>query len=415
MLKTKMILSILALTLAALACNLPSQASPTPTESGLQLPTTAPTKEQARPSATVQAKDGPTAAPDTKATATQAPSPEPPTAAATKTDLVEFGYKGVKFTYKKGLFANVNAQIAPLEVNDLNVPGWPGAVPERYVFDFEGYPLQGTFHKPEIILYPVKAYVETNATAGDISKALDDVLRKNQLDSKQLPFLPMWNAAQVFSVYRDILPFQNGRGVRYLTCYAQAIVAVNNSCIFYTYQGLTADGNYYLSAVFPIRLDVLDTPEYKNKFDPATMDDPQYEVYLKEIFAVVEKASPDAFSPSITDLDAVVKSVLATPTVELKGAEVSGVNCPGALTSRLRSGLHIRVTFTDGTPLRLRDGPGKSATVLKTIPEGGKMTIVGGPQCVSAGVWWQVKLDSGGQVGWVLEGENNVYFVEPVP
>jgi hypothetical protein len=329
--------------------------------------------------------------------------------------MLEFSYKGVKLSYKKGLFSNVTGQIAPLEENDPNTPGWPGSVPEHYQIDFEGYPLQDTFHKPQILLYPVKAYAAANPAAGDIAKALDDALRVDKLPGK-LPFLPMWNAAQVYVASPQILAFQSGRGARYLSCYAQAIVPVGNGCIFYTYQGLTADGNYYLSVVMPIRLDTLDLPEYKDKFDYATMDGPKYEAYLKEMLNVITAAKPEEFSPSMSELDALVKSVLVTPEVVLKGVEgTTAVNCPGALASRLRSNMHIRVTFTDGTPLRLRDGAGKTATVLLTIPEGGKMMVVDGPQCVNAGVWWKVKLDSGGQTGWVLEGEDNVYFIEPVP
>ena len=47
-------------------------------------------------------------------------------------------------------------------------------------------------------------------------------------------------------------PFVSGIGVRFLTEYAQYFVPVNNHDLFYTYQGLTNDGQYWISVILPI-------------------------------------------------------------------------------------------------------------------------------------------------------------------
>jgi hypothetical protein len=282
--------------------------------------------------------------------------------------------------------------------------------------DIDSYPLANTFHKAQIFLYPVKAYADANPPAGEIANALDAVLKAGTVGTENMPFLPMWNAAQVFHTNTGFYAFKNGKGLRYLSCYAQAIVPLDNTCLFYTYQGKTADGNFYLSAIFPVKLPALDKPEYKTKFEAALADGTKYDAYVKEMIPVIDQAKAAEFSPNLSDLDQVLMSLSAAPEVGLKGVDKPlGVACPGALATRLRSGMHVRVTFTDGTPLRLRDAAGKTTKTLTTIKEGGQMMVVGGPQCVSGGIWWQVKLDSGSQVGWVLEGENNVYYVEPVP
>ena len=103
------------------------------------------------------------------------------------------------------------------------------------------------------------------------------------------------------------------------------------------------------------------------------------------------------------------------PTVALKSPTIPVIDCPGAMATRLKQGQLVRVTFTDGTPLRLRQAANKTSKTLGTIPEGGTMKIEGGPQCSEKGIWWQVKLTKAGTVGWVLEGENGSYFLEPAP
>jgi hypothetical protein len=309
------------------------------------------------------------------------------------------------------MFSGVRPQIAPIDAGDPNTPGWPGPIPERYIFDFDGYMLQNTFHKPQIVIFPIKEYAEANAPAGEIATRLDDLLRKNQASDKNLPFLPMWNAGQVFNARDEILAFQNGRGIRFTSCYAQAILPVDNVCLFYTYQGMSADGKYYISAIFPIKLPALDSAENKGKFS-TSMDGTSYDAYMKDLLGVINQAAPSDFSPNLDALDGVVQSLAVTPTVQMKGPGPA-TSCPDAMPSRLAITSRARVTFTDGTPLRLRDNPGKKGVVLGTIPEGGTMSVLDGPQCDADGAWWKVKVDSGGKIGWVLEGANNIYYVEP--
>jgi hypothetical protein len=405
MLKTKQFLGVIMVALAILACNLPGQNNTVPgqTTPSPQVLQTQPDPTQ--PSATTQAPGS------TPPPITDTPKPPDPTVTTEASTDVKVDFQGVSFHYSSGLFSGVRPQIAPVSLGDPGTPGWPGSIPERYVFDFDGYPLQNTFHKPQIILFPIQEYADANPPAGDIAKKLDDMLRKNQAFDTNIPFLPMWNAGQVFNVRDQILPFQNGRGIRFTTCYAQAVMPIDNVCLFYTYQAISADGKFYLSAIFPVKLPVLDAAENKNKFN-ASMDATQYKAYMDDILGLIAKSTPSDFTPSLNALDGVVQSLNAVPTAKLKGVDLTAT-CPGAIPARLLNGSRARVTFTDGTPLRLRTKAGKTGTVLGTIPEGGLMNVIGGPECQDGGLWWQVKVDSTARTGWVLEGENNVYYIEP--
>lgn len=93
------------------------------------------------------------------------------------------------------------------------------------------------------------------------------------------------------------------------------------------------------------------------------------------------------------------------------GKELIYFSCPGAMRSRLSFEMPTRVTFTDGTPLRVRTQPGFSGTILRLLPEGHELYITGGPRCLDKVVWWPIYVE--GQDGWVAEGEDDVYYIEP--
>lgn len=111
----------------------------------------------------------------------------------------------------------------------------------------QGYALSDTFHKPVIFVYPVDEYVQMVADVGNFVEELKSIINSpSQPMPENLPFLPAFNAGQVFHSNEQVIKFQNGTGVR-LTQYAQAPYPVNNESLFYTFQGLTSDGAYYVS------------------------------------------------------------------------------------------------------------------------------------------------------------------------
>lgn len=121
--------------------------------------------------------------------------------------------------------------------------------------------------------------------------------------SSWLPFLPWVYGAQSFCARPQLLEFQGGRGIRYITYYTQDISPVFDPLVFYTFQGLTDDGAYYISAVFPVQTGV---------FPSDTTVTVPFENLMTVLAEQVEQmnAQPeDAFTPSLSQLDAVIESV----------------------------------------------------------------------------------------------------------
>lgn len=384
------------LALAAVACNYPFGG----TEPTAEVPT--PTQELYTEPAPLYPSVTPPQADEPVPTLTQAVPSNP-----------RFDFQGVSFDLIPAVYSAAAGTVTPVEKGEDGMTGWMGPSPENIRVALQGYALPQAWIEPQMLVYPIQDYAVINAPAGEMAGRLDAVMRAVEIKEDSMPFLPFWNAGQVFYSRPEIKPFQNGRGVRYLTCYAQALVKIDTACLFYTFQGLTSDGKYYVSAIFPVGLAALNTPELQARFDEVMSDPGKYEAYLTEINQVLASANPDAFTPKLSDLDALAASLSVSPTVTLQSPPKSSFSCPGALATRLTPSSRARVTFTDGTPLRVRETPGKSGKVLKMIAEGTEMFLQEGPKCLDNGVWWRMQTNTGDVSGWVMEGEGGVYFIEP--
>ncbi len=102
--------------------------------------------------------------------------------------------------------------------------------------------------------------------------------------------------------------------------------------------------------------------------------------------------------------------IITPPSEAILTLPPAVATCPDAPPPRLTVGQPARVTFTDGTPLRVRAAPG--GAVLTQIPEGTVVQVIGGPQCQGQYNWWQIQLEDGTQ-GWSAEGDREEYYLEP--
>jgi SH3-like domain-containing protein len=74
-------------------------------------------------------------------------------------------------------------------------------------------------------------------------------------------------------------------------------------------------------------------------------------------------------------------------------------------------GSNARVTINDGVSLRLRNNPGISGQFVAKLSEGTVFKILDGPKCLDGYSWWKIQIND--ETGWVAEGDNNDYFIEP--
>jgi hypothetical protein len=178
-----------------------------------------------------------------------------------------------------------------------------------------GYPAPtAAYHAPQIRVFSVQDYARANSEAQKQMSALKDLLTNKPADTDTAPFIPLFNAAQVFHTTLKYMTFQNGSGVRFLTQYDQAIVPINNQELFYAFQGITNDGAYYVSAVLPI-LDVSLPADGNLTNDEMNTLAKDFTGYLTK---TVQKLNTDPavnFKPGLDTLDGMIASLNVTPNL----------------------------------------------------------------------------------------------------
>lgn len=226
-------------------------------------------------------------------------------------DTPDISFEGVQFSFDPGIASSVNTAIIPGKNMGEDFFAFE-TYPTYFEFSFNQYPASDHFHTPTIIVYPVEDYRAISGFAQDQFNKLASVLvnRPGGSSMSDLPFLPLWPAAQLFSAQVSYFDFQNGSGVRFLTMFGQDIFPVDNHNLIYTYQGMTQDGQYYISAVFPITHSGL--PDDGTDVIGENFADfyNNWESYLATTLRFLGEQPLESFTPSIILLDELVASIL---------------------------------------------------------------------------------------------------------
>jgi hypothetical protein len=290
--KKNLSLFLIVILAAAMACNLPSSAptetlppdtQPADTPPGVVLPTDTPEEEQ--------------------------PVFEGTSVSYSWLDLVlpfgvADGAAGMDFTRAEG----------------EDIPPWE-ITPGHIQVTLTGYAAQEKFHQPQIFVFPAQGYAEmVPGAAGSIQSVANINAGNSPIDAGELPHVPFFNAGQVFASRIERISFQNGQGVRFLTEYAQYYAPVNNEDLFYHFQGLTSDGAYYIIAILPVSAPLLaETNDPAAAVPPGgvvypdpTDVDVDWEGYYNAVTALLDNAAPEAFAPTLDQLDLLIESILIT-------------------------------------------------------------------------------------------------------
>lgn len=219
---------------------------------------------------------------------------------------------------KDGFTLNLPNEVAK-EISVSNVlpddpeDGWPElALPARRVIGFEEYSIQNHFHKSLIYVIPIQKMIDGGHYGGTTAINLQALLADPNFNLQQetnLPFLPPFNAAQVFHVLEKRLDSEHNSGIRFLTLYSQGFVGVTNYEIFYTYQGISADGRYYIAAVLPIKSSLLPDSPLSNEDLDKIVD--EYLDYIEDMTDLIKTENGGIVTPSLEALDAMMMSLVS--------------------------------------------------------------------------------------------------------
>lgn len=182
------------------------------------------------------------------------------------------------------------------------------------------YTLQGKAHQPAIYVYPASAYAEVAPAAFESIHRLQNYLyAPTDLPAlAQLPGVPFFSAHILFAAQIQPVSFQNGNGIRYIGEYAQYPAPANSTDLFYTFIGVTGDGEHYIVAVFPLTSPVLaetsdaGAPLPPNGIPYPYLADPaaNMDAYYMAVTDLLNVQEPDTFTPHLHQLDTLIQSML---------------------------------------------------------------------------------------------------------
>ena len=126
-----------------------------------------------------------------------------------------------------------------------------------------------------------------------------------------MPMLPWLYARQAFCSQPEVIEFKSGQGVRYLTFYSQDPSPVLDHQIFYTFQGISEDGKFYITAFFPVASGVfpVEPPPCPKCGDADFNPFEEWNRVTGEQLEALNALEPDAFSPTLSQLDEAIRSL----------------------------------------------------------------------------------------------------------
>lgn len=223
-------------------------------------------------------------------------------------DFAVISSSGLTFDLPAEVAAGASVSIVPQDDPEM---GWPDfELPERRLVSFSGYVIQNHFHKPAIHVIPLEQTYQIGKYGATMATKLQTLLDNPDVDlasEDNLPFLPPFNAAQVFHALEKRLESDKGRGIRYLTLYSQGIVGIDNFDIFYTYQGISSDGKYYIAAVLPINSSLLQDLALDQAGLEAMAE--KYPEYIANMTELLRSEGGGVLTPSLEALDNMMMSL----------------------------------------------------------------------------------------------------------
>ncbi len=134
-----------------------------------------------------------------------------------------------------------------------------------------------------------------------------------------MPFVPMYDAGEALRAKVSYLDFRNGAGVAFVAQYTIEDTLISNQALAYVFQGLTADGAYYISAAFPVAAPFLpadytdeEAARHGLRFlggNPSPAFRRKYKNYLAATARRLEALAPDQYRPRLRLLDELVRSL----------------------------------------------------------------------------------------------------------
>lgn len=231
-------------------------------------------------------------------------------------------FKGVGFTYDQALGTSVNITQVPGE------PPSPGVSfnlgPRHLAFTPYG-PRQEDAKVPRPIDAPgvvrfyriadLADYDWASRQLAGLTSLLDErpdldtrTAGTNEGSTESLPFVLDGSAGQAIDARAHYVDTPQLAGIAYLTVFRQDVYPFAASDFWYTFQGLSLDGIWYVAVDYTIEAGMF--PAKVSRKDAKRMNSAKrWARYVDQSGETLNAAAPDTFTPPLTSIDALVESI----------------------------------------------------------------------------------------------------------
>lgn len=288
------LLAILALILAGAACDLPWE--PTP-----ETPVSPATEETD--------VTEPPVVETTEVIVTEEPTEETEPPFVCPANTVQSLAFTVEFCLPTAVAGGYNPVMIPENPSTPDMPPWT-INPDMIEISLGGYPVVNQYHEPQVFIYPINDFIALNPDVATKVSTLQTLLATQPAAPNQIPFLPIFNAAQMMRAKVEYLTFRSGSGVRFITQYGQAALPINNLSAIYAFVGLTDDGQYLISATLPVNHPLFDADGMTEPPEGWATFSENYSTYIDTMESNLLLQPPVTFTPDISLLDTMMSSFL---------------------------------------------------------------------------------------------------------
>lgn len=214
-------------------------------------------------------------------------------------------YNHIGFTVDASLATNANILNVPAD-SEMTFP----PEPQHTVFRlYNALPVPESLYDSftVVTVYPIAdmdGFEQYQAMAEDLSQLLAE---RPELSAytESLAFMPIATHGQVLHTRTQYVETDNVKGISYVTAILAAAEPFLSDSFYYTFQGISTDGNYYISVVTH-----LTTTLYPAEAEPVELSFyDEFDQYLVEATDLLNNAPLDAFSPALPSVESLIASL----------------------------------------------------------------------------------------------------------
>lgn len=220
----------------------------------------------------------------------------------------------VSFAFDATLGDGVNIARYPGDPVESAGPGFSDAAKTQFTLYQFGEPLDSLFDTGGVRVYLMTDLAQYDFLQAQVAQLESMLAERPDLaayapginEGVTLPYVPVLTHGQNLTARAHYVETEHVAGITYLTAVRAALEPFGERDFMYTFQGISTDGQYYITVTFPLTTALF--PPLEN-FDFEAFQQ-QWPQYLSEALDTLNSAAPDAFSPALDNIDALIASIV---------------------------------------------------------------------------------------------------------